>query len=234
MKIRNKLLTIVAALVLMASAAVPIALADDDQTVSVEVNDVGQFDARLCNGLAVLASYTGDPEDLEALAAYLEANILEVVNTPLTVQSHPTATVAGLATGTLSICYLDTKSYRAAFHATLSATNFLKTPSGTIASSNFKIVHNYHVLQQQWGAGIGNIGYTTDAPGFPVAQVPAGAEWSVNNSLDAARWVNFGYAGIGTGGSISGVDVELTLPPGTEAGIYYSTVTLSIIPGVQP
>ena len=185
---------------------------DNTTGVQVQVTDSGVFNALFCTPAGA-------------------ASTLKV----LTTDSNPTASAAGSASGQLAICYQDTKTYRPSFDTTISAGAFTGGPS-TIPLSGFKIVNVYNVLQIQSGStpDIGDIGqfvneaYVGQGPPWPKAWTSPG------NTLDSARKLQFGYAGIGTVGSLGAFDVSLVLPQGTQGGTYTSVMTLSIGLGSQP
>ena len=187
---------------------------NNSTTVSVTVVDNGVFDAFFC------------------------APSLPITNTSsasLTVQSLPTLTTAGSATGTLAICYNDTKQYRPSFDVFLQSTDFTGGPN-PIAAINFTIEKSYNVGQQFYGNSpidYGDIGqYIND--GFPPAQSSLPLPWTTNKTLDVARNSQFGYSGVGTGVSLGAFDVKLVLPVGTEGGTYQSTLSLTINLSAQP
>ena len=223
MKRRTSILGLIAGLMLAGSLLAQAALAqppdetttgNNSTSVSVTFFDNGVFDAYFC------------------------APSLPITNTSsasLSVQSPPTLTSAGYATGTLAICYNDTKLYRPSFDVYLQSTDFTSGPN-SIAASNFTIETSYNVGQQFYGNApidYGDIGeYIND--GGIVAQSDLPEPWTFDNSLDVARLSQFGYSGVGTGVSLGAFDVKLVLPVGKPAGTYQSTLSLTINASDQP
>jgi hypothetical protein len=234
--IRKSLLSTAAAIGLMVSVAAPMVLADDTTTnnstnaVVEVIPAAGVFDVKFC-----------------------------AASTNLSVGTQPNAS-PGSATGTLSICYEDTKVDREAFTVAMSAGDFTNG-ANVIDSSNFRVVRLYNLGQYQWGnsgsthnvcdghnhgytgctetvppanGDIGDIGYIYDSGATTPQNVTGGIPRTTNNSLETGSNVHFGYAGVGTISSLGNVDVKLTIPGGTPGGQYTSNVTLSVTMGSMP
>lgn len=196
---------------------------NNSTTVTVDIASGGIFDAFFCTQT--------DPAD--------PTTVIPSDDASLTVDTAPTSSVAGVATGAVGICYDDTKTYRPSFDTTISSLDFT-SGLNTIPSSNFKITQTYGVGQVQCSnhpicgavAGTGDIGAYQNED--YVDQTTGPWPWTFDQSLNEDRLVQFGYSGIGTIFSGGRVDVSLDLPIGTHPGTYESTLSLSIVLGSQP
>lgn len=215
MNIKKSVAGLVAGFALIGSIAAPAAMASDiggsttaDATVTIV--DSGVFDVHFCGDLTFEASRT----------------------------TSPSPAAAGYAQGVLSICYTDTKLQRSNFNVNLHTSPFT-SGSNTIAANNLFVVWTYNVVQQLWDGApavqhhfdVGDIGYFAD--NHYVGQNNAGQGWVTNNHLDTDKTVNFGYAGVGTMMSQGDMEIGLTIPNGTQAGTYTSTLTLTVVAGTQ-
>jgi hypothetical protein len=224
MNLKRTLFTGLAAAGLMASFAVPVAIAQtappaevsttNNTTVAyVQVATDGEFDVYFGSGTFNLGSET------------LNANNPE-----------------GLVSGTMRVLYVDTMAYRPQFDVTMTAGDFDNINSPNLAhiidAENFQVTYAYNVQQAYWsgnapdGADIGDIGYYVD--GHYVGQNNAGQAWTGTTNLGEGPTVQFGYSGSGTSSSYGDLGVSLTIPNTTVAGQYNSAVTLTVIAGLQP
>jgi hypothetical protein len=224
MNLKKSLAGLFAGFALLGALAAPAALAQDAGTITVGVTDPGVFNAYFC--------VPNDPTGTHTTTY------------GLTQVQWPTAQANGKATGTLALCYQDTKSYRPSFDVKVAADNFRSSDASVytpITSVNFKITHTENVGQVQWDsmAGntlgrIGDIGYYLNEADPPGGQHATNGNWTTANTFDVARKVHFGYSGRGTVASGGAFDVELTIPTGTTAGTYVSNITLTITPSSMP
>jgi hypothetical protein len=219
MNLRKKLIAGALALGLLGSVIAPSVInaqtLEDTTYVVVSVADGGAFDAYFC--LNTNGAYT------------------------LSTGTDPLAHTAGDATGTLTICYTDTKTYRGGFNAQIQSGPFTSPGSSQntpIAPSNFTIVKAYNVGQLHWSSEtahthpgwIGDIGFFVDNAD-PNGQSTSDGIWTPSSAtLDVARTIHFSYNGIGTGGAGGDFDVKLNIPGGTSAGTYASTLSLTLMP----
>jgi hypothetical protein len=117
---------------------------------------------------------TTDTGDIEVTLNETGEFVVSITGAQLTNPVGVTATTGGTSSGTLTIDYKDTKSFRNAFWVTLSASDFesdnIRVPASRpnaglpykIAASNLKVTHNYNVKQGRWSSwalGAGNLGY---------------------------------------------------------------------------
>lgn len=227
MKRLKSLVGLAAGLMLAGSMLAAPALAQPPETstgnnttdVSVTFSSGGAFDAYFCQ---VLGSHSP--------------------STSLNLVQAPTLATAGLAQGSLYICYDDSLPTRPAFHVDVSAGAFTGGTS-TIPLSGFTIDRVYNVVQHYWGspastppqaADYGDIGqfvndvYVAQNGTWPKA-------WSApNNSFASPHHLQFGYAGVGTDYSYGQFDVSVVIPIGSFGGTYTSTMTLSLYAGENP
>jgi hypothetical protein len=210
MHLKSKVLSAVAGFTLLLALAASAAIAQVGDTgttqATVIISEGGAFDARFCQSQAGL-----------------------VLN------SAPTSTTAGNATGGMFICYDDTVSYRPGFVSQITSSTFTSlTTNSVIPSSNFSITRTWAVSSIQSNPAstlpIGDIDPLAESGAVSGAFV---TPWNgPNNTLDQARYVHAAEAGVGTIESDGQVDLSLIVPVGTQAGIYNSTVTLTILPGL--
>jgi hypothetical protein len=230
MNLRKSLVTGLAAIGLMVSIASPTLAApptetdgsNNGTTSSVEVSGGGEFDAYFC----------GDNN--------------------LTEQSAPTASSAGSATGTLTICYDDTLSYHDGFDTTIQATTPFTSVDALgdtpIPAALFKITMLHNVGQLHWSSDghslldaddpnyhpeVADPGYYDENGSVPNQNTPGFVAWSASNSLEQARTVQFSYNGTGSVAAGGEIDVALTIPQGTSPGNYTTNLTLTIVAGGQ-
>ncbi len=215
MNLKKAFVTGIAAVGLMASIAAPVATAQDDNTgnntstAHVNVTAGGVFDV------------------------FFSAADFNLSAVSLTSEDY-----VGNATGSLNINYEDTKSFRPDFEVDMSASNFMLATNNSIQipATGFTIETTYNVQQDFCGGpgaiacqsviDYGDIGYRLN-DGQATGQA-ASTNWTVNQSLDLPRGVQFGYDGIGTRFSTGKVDVALVVPSNTQSGEYTSTMTLSV------
>jgi hypothetical protein len=215
MNLKRTLFTGLAAIGLMASIAAPVATAQVNgssagTTAFVVVASPGVFTLSIC---------------------------ADSINATLDTTVQPTAGVQGKAEGSLDLCYIDTKSYRPNFNVMMQASNFQDGTKPIIPATGFKVVNTADVSQGQWSSGagraIGDIGHFQNNV-YPTAGQGTTTAWTSSNDLSAARTVGFGYNGEGTIESTAEIDVELTMPYGTQDGTYWSNVTVTVVtPGTQ-
>lgn len=209
MNLRKLVAPVALSVGLFGSILAPVALANpvDQIDVIVNVTGGGTFDVSFCaeSGATHVDLLPGD--------AYA-----------LTQQTAPTAATAGLATGELTVCYTDTKNDREAFDLQLSSGNFVldTDASKTIAASNFQIKQTDAVVMTQSSTTVTGVGDITATAGT--------GPWLANNTLDTARTIHSGAAGIGTDSSYGDVQVDLIIPSGSIAGDYTAEVTITVIP----
>lgn len=150
--------------------------------------------------------------------------------------------------GSMTICYEDTKPDRSEFRTWVIAGNFT-SGANSIVASNFKVTRTWWVAQTQWGPVVGDIGMVNSAGvlnGSDTGTCPiCYATWSTGNTLDAWRYVQYGWDGKGTAdgtgdfpsvwasgnpnlGAFGVIEVSLDVPVDTPAGSYTSTVTVEI------
>lgn len=236
MKIRNVLFGIALTIAMAASIGMQPAAAvtQDDNNgnntllASVTVNVSGVFDAYFCN----------PPGDTYGSLG--------------TVNLTSTSPLVTTQTGSLSICYDDTKPARPQFRTWVIANNF-SNGTDTIPATGFKITKAFWVGQTQWssghGGGIGDIGAVSPTGSLnspvvgtcPVCHIP----WTTLNGLDNWKYVQYGWAGKGTAdgtgffpgfwasgwaplGAVGILEVTLDVPVATPAGTYTSLVTLEV------
>jgi hypothetical protein len=214
MNLKKSLAGLFAGFALLGALAAPAALAaDDTATGTVVVTDGGVLTVAFCQ----VSNYT-HPGDFT-----------------LTQVTAPTAYAAGTATGSLQICYIDTKTYRPSFEVSVSASNF-ESGSNIITSDNFTVTKTYNVgsIHYDGQAGpVGEIGYFQNNA-YVTPQLSAGAPWTFDNDFSTSRTLQFGYGGRGTEGSAGKVDVSLKLPAATLAGTYTSNLTLTVMSSTLP
>lgn len=222
MKLKSKVLGVVAATAIGMSLMSPIAIAqyagddagDNTTSITVNVETPGVFNVYFSEGEFNLDDVTLTAED-----------------------------PSGVAEGQLVIMYDDTKADRPAFDVTITSSRFSNNsapnsgnPNMQISAEGFSVTKTYNVGQTQWGPTIGNIGFFVDnAYVANTGPNMSNGVWTPggNNLRDGAT-VNFGYAGIGTILSGGAVDVALDVPNTTVGGAYTSTMTLTVIAGTQP
>jgi hypothetical protein len=212
MSIKKSLAGLIAGFALLGSIAAPAALADtgDSTTGSVDVTAGGQLAVTFCTETAT------SPGDFV-----------------LQQDTAPSYYAPGHASGSLYLCYLDTKADRPHFEVEVSATAFA-SGSNSIAASNFMVTTVYNVVNEHYDSHgpIGEIGFM-DNDHWPNSQNPNPRTWTANRDFSVPRSVNFGYAGIGTGTSCGQVGVELVIPATTAPGHYVSNLTVSIVPTTE-
>ena len=211
MKIRTSLAGLIAILTLAGALFGPMVKQASATPITVIVGDNGAFTVELCN----------ESDD----------------QLHLSVQTQPTASTDGYATGDIYICIHDDRSFRPSFEVDLHSSNLTSGPN-TITADHFKLTYSDRVLQRQWAAknppsttGIGDIGYFIDDA--YVAQ-GSGGPWTTNNSLETARTIMFGYSGRGTILSVGHVNFGLEIPAGTIPGSYASDLTVSVTTSLLP
>lgn len=236
MKIRNALIGLALTIAMAASVGLQPAAAvtQDDTTTNntltaaVQVNVSGVFDAYFCN----------PPGDTFGSLG--------------TVNLTSTSPLITTQTGSMSICYDDTKPARPQFRTWVISTNF-SNGTDTIPATGFKVTKAYWVGQSQWssglgGPGIGDIGVVspTGSLNTPTTGTCPSCHivWGSSNSLDTWRYVQYGWAGKGTSngtgtigtwvtgwtplGSVGVLEVTLDVPVNTPAGAYTSLVTVEV------
>jgi hypothetical protein len=168
------------------------------------------------------------------------------------------AATTGSSTGSLTIVYQDTKSFRAGFDTTLYADDFtssLAIPYGSgnygLDATNFFITRNYDSAHGRWssqGPRIGDIGPTSrgsenDHSGGPYT-TPGYHNWTnaADNNLDSTSppLVGFGFRGPGTAGSANTngstqlINIQLNPPAGQPATTYTTTLHVTVTFGWDP
>jgi hypothetical protein len=132
MNLKRTLFTGLAAIGLMASIAAPVATAQTGHT-----DDADAIVVISNNGGVFIPEFCGD----------------------VNLGTHDITAIAGsTATGTMGICYWDTRAYRQNFKASIDASDFesgvpMPVPSSdtySIPAQNFKIVRVYNPQQDQW------------------------------------------------------------------------------------
>lgn len=194
------------------------------------------------------APVTVQLNDVGVFAVGITGATLSAVNT--------NATSTGSSTGSLTIVYTDTKSFREGFDTTLYADDFtssLAIPYSTgnygIDAANFYITRNYDTAQGRWssqGPRIGDIGPTSDGLDnnhsggpYPSGQGnPHYHDWTLTagNDLDSTSpaLVGFGFQGPGTAGSADtngstqNLNIQLNPPAGQPATVYTTTLHVTV------
>jgi hypothetical protein len=170
----------------------------------------------------------GDTLDVTVNLGEAGAFSVEITSAFITGLGTSATTSAQTSTGTITMKYVDTKSYRLGFHTKLMASDFesetvdqpYTTDPYTIPATNLTVVKNYNPAQGRWTSGspyrIGDIGATQSGVdnGYPCntggldVPGPGGVGHEVwgpadSGTLDVARYVACGHEGPGTAGQIS-------------------------------
>ncbi len=229
MNLKKALVTGIAAIGLMASIAAPGALA---QTSPPTESSSGNNST-----IAYVAVITPGAFDV-----YFGVSSFDLSAVTLDASSPE-----GAAAGNFIVYYTDSLANRPNFNVTLTASDFTHTTvsGASIDNAGFTIAGAYNVRQDQCGGPerpvssgcnnihqIGDIGYFVNNTGGH--SQAAFTPWTALNTLDSARTIQFGYEGVGTITSDGRIDVALDVPANTVAGIYQSSLTLSVIAGTQP
>lgn len=158
--------------------------------------------------------------------------------------------------GSLTICYLDSKGYRDAFHITVQATNFDSVTPGVtseIGVENLTMYRTYSISRWGFLQGTHHPGpyegmwYSTS----PLGEHPARASnatdpnlsWNPGASLDIPRTIARAEAGSGLSQGLENpsgqhvytlrqsIFMQLFVPAGTPPAMYQTTLTITVMPG---
>lgn len=218
MNLKKSFMGTVTGLALIGSIAAPMASAqvvedtsNNTTTAVVDVFSSGVFDAKFNSGM-----------DFGDATFSASDSLAETLTSPMVIH------------------YDDTYVDRPVFRLFVAATDFT-SGSGSIPATGFTIVSVENVIQTQWGgvtAGHGDIGdigqtvdntYVAQSGGWPKLWTPG-----AGSQMNDWRYIQFGWAGVGTIESWGQVNTKLVVPPTTPAGHYQSTVTLTVQVGTAP
>lgn len=216
MNLKKTMISILGGFALIASLASPAAFAQSYSsgtgTGEVDVTSDGEFSVSICNSKVLI--------DFGSVGANTDTSVT--------------------ASGSLTICIVDTHVQRQGFQTMLSATDF--TASGvatTIPASGLvpTVIYGPVVGQTFYYPNGGTI-YGDHANPFAAHNVVEpvifpGAANSENwggGALNSPQMVGHGDAGRGTSWAEQQIDMELTVPNNTLVGTYTNTITVDLSP----